>query len=319
MSNRLTVTLLVLVALSLPLVTSSNYVVDVATAIFLAAFLGQAWNVSSGIAGQMSFGHTMFFGIGAYGMAILTVRYGINPYFALLCSIGFGAVLGWAVGAITFRFGLRGSYFALITLAVAEALRVLSESMTVTGGGVGILIPLDPHWTRLQFGNPVPFYYIALGLCGASVALVAWLKYSKWGAQLVAVRENEVAAQALGINVARMKTFALMASGALTATGGCFYVQRYLYVDPSLAFGVGRSVEMLLVAMVGGAGSVLGPLLGAITLTGIGEVTRAVFKAPGLSLVVYGVLLILVVWFMPRGLAGFVQSALVRKNGLRKQ
>src|SRR5690606_9905669 len=131
-------------------------------------FLGQAWNISSGIAGQMSFGHTMFFGIGAYGMAILTVRYGINAYAALLCSVALGAVLGLTVGAITFRFGLRGSYFALITLAVAETLRVLSESVAITGGGVGILVPLDQHWTRFQFGSPVPFYYIALGLCGAS-------------------------------------------------------------------------------------------------------------------------------------------------------
>jgi branched-chain amino acid transport system permease protein len=296
-------------AIVLPLV-APGYLVEVGVLVFFLAFIGQSWNISGGFAGQTSFGHAAFFGTGAYTSTILQITFGWNAWLAWPAAVVAGAIVGWIIAVLSFRAGLRGSYFALITLAFAEAFRILAKSVSFTHAGLGMLIKADPRPANFQFRDPVWFYYLALALCIVSL-LIAWqLTRDRFGARLVAVRENEDAARALGIDVFAEKVKALTLSGAIAAAGGTFYAQKYLYIDPNIAFGVDKSIEMLLVTMVGGAGTIFGPLLGALTLTGVNEATRALASVvpalknvQPLSLIVYGVMLILIVGRLPDGLA----------------
>ena len=296
-------------AIVLPLV-APGYLLEVGVLVFFLAFIGQSWNISGGFAGQTSFGHAVFFGTGAYTSTILQITLGWNAWLAWPAAVVAGAIVGWIIAVLSFRAGLRGSYFALITLAFAEAFRILANSVSFTHAGLGMLIKADPRPANFQFRDPIWFYYLALALCIVSL-LIAWqLTRDRFGARLVAVRENEDAARALGIDVFAEKVKALTLSGAIAAAGGTFYAQKYLYIDPNIAFGVDKSIEMLLVTMVGGAGTIFGPLLGALTLTGVNEATRALASVvpalknvQPLSLIVYGVMLILIVGRLPDGLA----------------
>jgi branched-chain amino acid transport system permease protein len=298
-----------------PWVFRSNYAINVGFLILFAAYLGQSWNIAGGFAGQTSFGHVVFFGVGAYVSAILQTTYGVNPWLAWPFAALAGAFVGWLIGVLSYRAGLKGSYFALITLAVAEVGRILANSVPITKGGLGILVRADPRAANFQFKDSVWLYYIALALCLFSI-LAAWqLTRSRFGARLAAIRENEDAAQALGIDTFREKVKCLTLSGGLCGAGGTVYVQKYLYIDPSIAFGVDKSVEMLLVAMIGGAGTVLGPLIGSGVLHVVGELTRdlgnmlpGVINAQPLSIVVYGVVLIVIVAWLPDGLIGLFRK-----------
>jgi branched-chain amino acid transport system permease protein len=300
-------------AIVLPLV-APGYLVDIGMLVFFLAFIGQSWNISGGFAGQTSFGHAVFFGTGAYTSTILQITFGWNAWLAWPAAMLAGAIVGWIIAVLSFRAGLRGSYFALITLAFAEAFRILANSVSFTHAGLGMLIKADPRAANFQFRDPIWFYYLALALCIVSL-LIAWqLTRGRFGARLVAVRENEDAARALGIDVFAEKVKALTLSGAIAAAGGTFYAQKYLYIDPNIAFGVDKSIEMLLVTMVGGAGTIFGPLLGALALTVINETTRALASilpvlknVQPLSLIVYGVMLILIVGRLPDGLARLFQ------------
>ena len=288
---------------------AANYLVNVVMLMFFIAFIGQSWNISGGFAGQTSFGHAVFFGVGAYTSAILHVTHGWNPWIAWVAAMGMGGIVGTMISVLSFRAGLRGSYFALITLAFAEVFRIVANSVEFTRGGLGILIKADQRPINFQFKEPIWIYYIALGLCIVSLLIAWWLTRSRFGARLVAIRENEDAARALGIDVFTEKVKVLALSGAMCAAGGSFYAQKYLYVDPVIAFGIDKSVEMLLVTMVGGAGTIFGPLIGSVALTFINEITRAVpsyvpelKNVQPLSLVVYGIMLMLIVARLPDGL-----------------
>jgi branched-chain amino acid transport system permease protein len=286
-----------------------GYLIDVALMMFFAAFIGQSWNLASGFAGQTSFGHAVFFGTGAYTSTILHVSYGWNPWLAWPVATAAGGAVGGLIAVLSFRAGLRGSYFALITLAFAEVFRILANSAPITHGGLGLLIKADIRPANFQFGASIGPYYIAAALCLISLAIAWRLTRSRFGARLVAIRENEDAARALGIDVFAEKVKVMVLSGAMCAAGGTFYAQKYLYIDPNIAFGVDKSVEMLLVTMVGGAGTIFGPLIGAVALTGINELTRwaaavipALKNVQPLSLIVYGLMLIVIVARLPDGL-----------------
>lgn len=291
------------VAALVPFALTSQYLVNIAMLTAISAALGQAWNISGGYGGLTSFGHAAFFGFGAYTAAILQTRYGLNPWFGLPAGAVMGAIVGAVVGWASFRARLRGSYFALATLAVAEAFRILANSLDYTRGGLGILVPLKVDPANFQFADRRVFYALALALALGAVAIVVWMTHSRFGAQLVAVRENEDAARALGVNVLRTKVAALSLSAAVTALGGVLYTQTYLYIDPTLAFGTERSVEMLLVAMIGGAGTVLGPIVGAIALQLVSETTRTFINVPGFAPMLYGIVLLVIVGALPGGIA----------------
>ena len=292
--------LLALLALG-PLVLTSQSIANLALLTATSAALGQSWNIAGGFGGLTSFGHAAFFGIGAYAGAILQSRYGLNPWLGLPAGVALGALVGYAIGVSAFRAGLRGSYFALVTLAFAEAFRILANSLDVTRGGLGILIPLQPTLDRFQFADRRTAYAASLILLAAATAIAAWLTRSRFGARLVAVRENEDAARALGVAVVRTKSLALALSGAIAAAAGVLYVQTYLYLDPNIAFSAERSVEMLLVAIAGGAGTVWGPIAGAILLHVIADTARAFIATPGLAPMLYGLVLLAVIAFLPGG------------------
>ena len=317
--------MLVAVALlaTVPLLTSSNVVLNFLVVALLIALVGQGWNVLGGYGGQYSFGHAAFFGTGAYVTGILQVRYGVNAWAGLVIGIAAGALVGACIGALSFRSGLRGSYFALVTLAFAEVLRIIASVAPITGAGVGTLVRLDLRQDLLeafrafQFQSRAPFYWIILGFVAVSLLLAQWIEKTRFGAYLVAVRENEDAAMAAGVDVVRVKQHAMILSAAITAAGGCFYTQYFLFVDAGIAYGTWISVEALLAPIIGGIGTVCGPLLGALVVRTLGELTKHVAgPAPGLDLMIYGAVLVLVVAFAPRGIMGFIVSA---HNALRRK
>jgi branched-chain amino acid transport system permease protein len=281
-----------------------------------AALLGQAWNILGGYGGQFSFGHAAYFGTGAYTVAVLQIEFGVNPWIGLAAGGIAALAVAAFIGFSTFRYGLRGSYFALVTLAFAEVLRILANSVDFTGAGVGLLIPLERSAANLQFPDRAGFFWVIWAMALAAFLTVWWIGNSRFGAQLMAVRDNEDAARALGVDAFRVKMGAIVLSGLYSGLAGVFYAQYFLYLDPTIAYGPAISVESLLVPIIGGMGTLFGPLLGAAALHALSELTREVIgDLPGISLVLYGALLVVMVLFMPRGRAGL---AIRRRRGARQ-
>jgi branched-chain amino acid transport system permease protein len=295
----------------------SPYVLHILVLVLFFAFLGVAWNLLGGYAGQFSFGHAAFFGIGAYTSTLLLVRFGLSPWLGFLAGGALAAVFGCFAGYLAFRYGLRGPYFALVTLAFAEMLRLVALNWTVVGGPMGILIPLpragDALW-RLQFPDKLPYYYLMLALLGLALWLNRTIEHARLGHVLAAIRENEDAAEASGVDTLAAKLWAMAFSAFLTALGGTFYAQYFSFIDPTLAFGPAVSVEILLRPIVGGPGTLIGPVLGSLVLTPLSELTRRLIRGrPGLDVMVYGAVLVAVVTFLPGGLVGAWRR--VRRRG----
>jgi branched-chain amino acid transport system permease protein len=306
--DLLPIALFAAVAATLPLFVSSGTWLNFAVFTLIICLAAQGWNILGGYGGQYSFGHAAFFGTAAYATAILQVRFGVSPYLGFAAGIAAAGLVGWVIGALSFRSGLRGSYFALVTLAFAEVFRVLANATELTGGAAGILIRLDVRAANFQFESRAVFYWIALGLVTAVLALTRALERSRLGAQLVAVRENENAARALGVDALGVKLAAIALSAAITGTAGALYAQYFLYLDSTIAYGTWISVEALLAPIIGGAGTVFGPVVGSIVLHSLSEFTRSlVGRIPGVDLVIFGVLLILVVRFPPRDIPGLLR------------
>jgi len=304
------VVLVVLLLAVVPFFTTSNVVLNFLITTLLIALVGQGWNLLGGYGGQYSFGHAAFFGTAAYTTAILQVQYGVNAWVGLFAGIFAGALVGAGIGILCFRSGLRGSYFSLVTLAFAEVLRIISSVAPITGAGVGTLIKLDLRPESFQFQSRAPFYWIVLSLVALSLLTVRAAENSRFGAYLVAIRENEDAASALGINTFAVKLAAITLSAAITAAAGCFYAQYFLFIDAAIAYGPWISIDALLAPIVGGAGTLFAPLLGALVIKTLGEATKLLTGgAPGLDLVIYGLVLIAVVGLAPRGIAGLLTAS----------
>ena len=274
-----------------------------------ASLLAQSWNMLGGYGGQFSFGHALFFGTGAYVQAIAQSTLGWNAWLALPAAVVASTCVAAFVGSLTFRYGLKGSYFALVTLAFAEVFRILAVSVEFTGGGVGLMLPLHESFANMQFASRRGYIGLVLGFVVAAMLATSWLRHSRFGAQLQAVRDNEDAARAIGVDPWSVKLGAITLSAAFMGAGGAFYVQVFQYIDPGLAFGPATSVEALVAAIVGGMGTLWGPVLGAAVLHLLGELTRNLFgQLPGLNMIVYGSVLVLIVMFVPRGLSGVGRS-----------
>ena len=316
MKSLASIAVIVALLAAVPVVVHSNVVLNFLVVALMIALAGQGWNILGGYGGQYSFGHAVFFGTGAYVTAILQARYGVNAWPAFAAGIIAGAALGGIIGALTFRSGLRGSYFALVTLAFAEVFRIIASVAPVTGAGVGTLVKLDLRVQAMQFESRAAFYWLILALVAVSLVTARLIERSRFGTWLIAVRENEDAARALGVNAINVKCGAMIISGAITAAAGCFYVQYFLFVDSSIAYGTWISIEALLTPIIGGAGTVFGPLLGALVVKSLGEGAKFVTgDAPGLDLITYGAVLILVIGFAPRGLIG--SAVQIKKRLLR--
>ncbi len=297
-----------------PLVTSSGVILNFTMMALYACLLAQAWNILGGFGGQFSFGHALFFGTGAYVQAIAQLQ-GLNPWLALPLALATSAAVGVFVGALSFRYGLKGSYFALVTLAFAEVFRIVALSVPFTGAGVGLMVPLRASAANMQFTSRAGYVWLVLALVVVALLVTAWLRHSRFGAWLQAVRDNEDAARAVGVDPFRVKLAAIALSAALMGAGGAFYVQVFQYIDPGIAYGPGTSVEALVAAIVGGMGTLWGPVLGALALHLLADLTRNLFgQLPGINMVIYGVVLVLIMMFLPRGVAGLAVPARWRRK-----
>jgi len=320
---------LVTIALFVAPLVMSQFLVSLAVLILFWAHLGNAWNLMAGYAGQFSFGHAVFYGIGAYTSTVLLVDYAISPWLGMIVGAVLAALFGLVMGYLLFRFGIRGHFFALGTFAIAEMVRLIATELEFINTSVGIHIPLvgGDSWLRMQFEESVVnYYYVILALFVAGLLVIIAVSRSRMGYYFQAIREDEEAAAALGVDVLRYKTLAVMLSGALTAVGGSFFIQYFLFIDPTLAFGVSVSVQILLRPIVGGVGTIWGPLVGALLLTPLAEATRAFVRTPpaflsaiqgraGVDVMIFGALLIVVVLFMPHGLVGAGRSLWHRLRG----
>ena len=301
---------------------ASNYVLSVATLILYFAYTGQAWNVMMGFAGQLSLGHSLYVGVGAYIAAAMFVNLGIGPWAGLWVAIGVCMALGAVIGFLAFRFGISGVYFALLTIAFAEFTRIGFDHLDWTGGSGGLFLKVAQReqMDLLNFrGPPAMYYYAILALAGGALAFCAWLLKSRAGYYWQAIRENEEAAQALGINTFRYKMFAVLISSAMTAVSGVFFAFYYNNLFPEQIFHISRSIEIILGPIIGGIGTLFGPILGAFVLTVLADSITDVLalfgvEIPGIKQVFYGVVLLVVVMFLPHG----IWPALARRIGVSK-
>jgi branched-chain amino acid transport system permease protein len=283
-----------------------KYFLEVLISILFFAYLGLAWNLLGGYAGQFSFGHAAFFGIGAYTSTLLLLRFGLSPWLGMLVGGLFATCFGLFEGYLSFRYGLRGPYFSLVTLAFAEMLRVVTVNLKLVGSSLGLVIPSHANALLFVFADKLPYYYVIAGMTAAALTITQLVARSRLGYCLVAVRENEDAAEAAGVDARGAKLRAMAISAFLTALGGTFYAQYFAYIDPTIAFSPAISIQGLLPAIVGGAGTVVGPLLGSFVLTPISELTRAALRGrAGADIMLYGLVLILVISFLPQGLMGW--------------
>jgi branched-chain amino acid transport system permease protein len=293
--------LVFLFLLTFPLWMHDGYILQLVFRVVIFAVLGIAWNIVGGYAGQLSLGHVAYFGIGAYAMTLSTEHLGWSPWLGVVLG-GLLAMVGAVIiGSITFR--LRGPYFTLSTIAAAEILRVLIQNQDqLTHGAVGTNAPLLFNPPNLD----AKFFWGAIPLLAAALGLSAWIHVSRFGYRLRAIRENEDTAMAVGVNPAREKLKALMPSALFTAFAGSMYASYFSFVGPDTVLTIDISVQAALIAMLGGAGTVWGPVLGSVVLTLTSEVFKTYFEHT--HLVIYGLLLIVVVLLMPGGVVSLFQG-----------
>jgi branched-chain amino acid transport system permease protein len=293
----------------LPLATSSNILLNGMVVTLIVALAGHGWNLLGGYGGQFSFGHAAFFGTGAYACALLQQRFGLNAWAAFVAAIAIGAAVGGIIGFLSVRSGLRGSYFALVTLAFAEVFRIVVNASSFFNGAAGVLLKLDTRPGNLQFASRAAYCEVAVALVGIALITTRAIERSRLGAYLVAIRENENAARALGVDTLKVKLQAITLSAAFTAAAGAFYVQYFLLINPELGFSASVSIEALLAPIIGGLGTVFGPLVGAIALHELGELTQWLLGGfPGADMALFGIFLILIIAFAPGGILSLAQG-----------
>jgi branched-chain amino acid transport system permease protein len=300
--------LLATVLLFLPLALD-RYQTSVLVLVFFSAYLGQAWNVMMGFAGLLSLGHALYVGLGAYISAALFVHFGVSPLIGLVVAVVACVCVAMAIGALSFQFRIEGVYFALLTIAFAEVARIGFDHLNWTGGAGGFFLPVagsQGQWWNLR-GGPVFFYYLSLAMAAGAFALCAALRRSKLGYQWLAVREDAQAAQAVGIDVTRARMSAVVVSAAMSALGGVAHVFYYNNVFSSQIFDMSRSIDIMLAPIIGGIGTLFGPILGAFILAPLGEAlihaTQALgVNAPGAKAVFFGLALMIIIFLAPNGI-----------------
>jgi branched-chain amino acid transport system permease protein len=308
------VSLILLIAMFLvPVIMGTPFWTNLFVLLFVFSALSVAWNIVGGYAGQLSLGHAVFYGIGGYTATLLTQNFGISPWFGMLA----GAVISGAVAILisypTLR--LRGPFFALATIAILEVVRLLViHEESWTGGSSGISLPLNIGWTWIVFREKVNYVIIAFGLF-LLVTWVSWyIRKSRIGHYLIAIREREDAALAVGIHTVRMKIIAAVVSAMLTSIIGTFHITYLTFVDPSSAFSLELSIQVAMFALIGGLGTVAGPIAGTFLVLPIAELARGWLSSVGNGMhgLIYGLILVAVVLTIPRGLAGAFGPAIER-------
>lgn len=320
-ANKMRVALAILLALALGLpafVTSPTHL-NLAILILMAAQIGVSWNIVGGYAGQVSLGHVAFYGIGAYTSAIMFSIWGINPWIAMvtggLIAASTSLIIGWSC------FRLKGHYFAMATIAVAEIIQIIFTNWDFAGAAVGLTIPMsDEGWSKMIFGGKEPYYYIALGLLLVTLLANFWIERSYLGYYFRAIKDEPDAARSLGVSLSKYKQIAFAVSSFFTAMGGSLYAQKELYIDPASVLGTGISIKMALVSILGGVGTLFGPVVGAGLLTAIEEGTRTFFGGTGrgTDLIIYAALIIAIAVYYPNGIVGYVRTYFARRKAAKQ-
>ena len=291
----------------------SSYALGIFILIFFYAYLGQSWNILTGYTGVISLGHSIYVGIGAYVTIYLTMTLGLSPWIGMWVGGICAGIVGLVIGFFGFRFGLKGVYFVLLTIAFAEIGRLIVLHLKVFGSFQGLFITPQFSFANFQFKGNLPYYYIALGYVIFSLIVVRLIERSKVGRYIVALREDEDAAESLGVDVFRYKMIAICISAFMTSLGGAFYANYLYYLHPGTMMSMAFSIEIILRPIIGGMGTVLGPVIGSFLITPLAELSRTFFSKAGyegLHLVIYGVLLVAVVLFFPRGVISYIKKAL---------
>ncbi|MGH7118357.1 MAG: branched-chain amino acid ABC transporter permease [Acetobacteraceae bacterium] len=306
--------LLAAIVIVLPLAVPNSFAIDIFIRILLFAFIGVAWNLIGGYAKQLSLGHAAYFGLGAYTSTILLIRFGVSPWIGILAGGVIAMLASLPIGALCFR--LRGPYFAIATIAMAQILMLLFlKFRNFAWGAEGTTLPNLGHAPlMMQFTAKAAYYYIALALLVVGLAITYGIERSRLGYYLVAVGEDEDAAEAIGVNSLRIKRNVYLISAFLTALAGTFYVQYIYFIDPNTAFNFNISVEAALVAIVGGIGTLWGPVLGTVLLEGSSALVQSWLGSSygGMQLTVYSLILIAVILWRPAGLIHVLAGAFRR-------
>lgn len=304
MPKRALVLLAGVILVMFPLLVHNRFFLHLSIMVLLYALLGMSWNLLGGYTGQISFGHAAFFGTGAYTSTILLLRFGISPWLGMLVGAVLAMLLSLPLGWLTFR--LRGPYFALATLAFAEIVRVIVYNWdTLTGGGDGLNI-------LTNLGDVVRFYYIILALTLAGLLVMRACVHSRWGYFLNAIREDEDAAEALGVPAVRMKVIVLAISAFFVALGGSFFASYQLYINPDLVYESQISLQMIVVTIVGGIGTLEGPVVGALIIVPLSEYFRSL--SPVANPLIYGLFIVVFMLFLPEGIVSRVRHLLARRT-----
>jgi branched-chain amino acid transport system permease protein len=300
----------------------NDYLLTVLIIILYFAYTGQAWNIMMGFAGQLSLGHAIYLGLGGYVAAMAFTMYGIGPWLGLLAAIPVAAACGAVIGFLAFRFRVAGVYFAILTIAFAEFARIGFDNWNFVNASSGLFLPVKQYthndlW-RLR-GDPTMFYYVILCATAVVFVLCHFLLKSRIGYFWLAIREDELAARATGIDTFRYKMIAVMVSAAMTSFAGVFYAFFYNNLFPEQVFSIVRSVEIILGPIIGGVGTLFGPILGAFLLTSLAEALSSAMTAfgvdlPGAKQVFYGVCLLIVIVALPDG----VWPPLARMLGVKR-
>jgi len=311
--------IVVLLSIALPFIIRDVYLQHVIVMVLWYGYIGACWNIISGYTRQVSLAHAVFVGVGAYTSVILFNELGLTPWIGMFAGALIAVVVSLVIGYPTLR--LLGIYFVMATFGLLEIFRVLFSNIVEVGpvfvGGVdGISVHLlGQNPAAFQFLGKESYYYIILVMLVGVMYFTYWMERSKWGFYLMAIKGEEDAAHSLGINVTNYKVMTFAISAAFAALGGSFYAQFVLFIEPNRMFGWPLSFEMLLITMIGGRGTLWGPLLGSIILTPIGEVVRTTIGGgafAGLHLLIWGILIILIVFFMPKGVVGLIKAGYQR-------
>lgn len=307
-NSILLIAALLLATLALPSFVDASHL-NMAILVLMAAQLGVAWNMLGGYAGQVSLGHAAFFGLGAYTSTLLLLKFGVNPWIGALAGGALSALLSLAFGWSCFR--LKGHYFAMATIAVAELVQIFFNEWEYGGAAVGLYVPMDKQgWLWMNFATKLPYYWLALGLLVVTLAANWWVERSYLGYYFRAIKDEPDAARSVGINIARYKQVALSLSAFFAALGGSLYAQKELFIDPGSVLSTALSIKMALVAILGGVGTLFGPVVGAVVLTSIEEFTRILFGGTGrgTDVIIYATMIILIAVYYPTGILGWFKS-----------
>jgi branched-chain amino acid transport system permease protein len=301
---RVRICLLAAALLLFPLALTSPFYRDIGVSFLLAAISASAWNIVGGYAGQVSVGHSMFFGLGAYAPLLFYTLWGWPPVAGIPAGIALSVALAVAIGMPTFR--LTGHYFSMATIAVAELIHIFTGTWDFVGAAIGLQGPATARgWWDLTFRSELPYYYIFLAVLALVLAVTAWVERRRFGFYLRAIKASERAAKSLGVPVRATKIQALALSAAFTSIAGSLYVIKTGFIDPDSGFGILISVQMLIVAALGGAGTLFGPLVGALILIPIQTATNSWFGGggSGLTYILYGGIIVVIARFEPGGMA----------------